>query len=129
MSEHLEDDPDADSNGRRRVAQMSSAPSGLVVGVEREPQVITLVLAGEFDLAAAPAFERKLEEVVGEDVQRVTIDLRDLQFLDSAGLRALIVAHRRLTESGRELVLRRGPRAVQNLFELTGFGQLFRFVD
>ncbi|HWE09809.1 MAG TPA: STAS domain-containing protein [Solirubrobacteraceae bacterium] len=107
---------------------MSSPPPGLVVGIVREPKTIKLVLAGELDLAAAPAFERQLEEILGEDARSVTIDLQDLRFLDSAGLRALLVAHRRLTDSGRELLLAPGPRAVQRLFELTRTDRIFRFV-
>jgi anti-anti-sigma factor len=98
-----------------------------VVDVERKPHAIRLRLAGELDLASAPRLEHQLEELLGDDIRRVTIDLRDLQFLDSAGLRALLVAHRRLTESGRELLLGPGPQAVQRLFELTGSDRIFRF--
>ena len=108
---------------------MSSPPCGLVVGVEREPQTIRLRLAGELDLASAPGLEHQLEDLLSEDIRRVTIDLRDLEFLDSAGLRALLVAHRRLTERGRELLLGPGPRAVQRLFELTGSDRIFRFTE
>ncbi|HEY2440466.1 MAG TPA: STAS domain-containing protein [Solirubrobacteraceae bacterium] len=108
---------------------MSIGPCGPVVGVEREPNTIRLKLAGELDLASAPAFEHQLEDLLGEDIRRVTIDLRDLEFLDSAGLRALLVTHRRLTESGRELRLGPGPPAVQRLFELTGSDRIFRFTE
>lgn len=99
----------------------------LVIRSQRDPQLLVLTLSGELDLASAPALEQLLDDAQETAVSRVVVDLSRLEFSDSAGLHVLLNAHRRLRGSGQELVLRRGPRAVQRLFELTGTDSIFRF--
>jgi anti-anti-sigma factor len=101
----------------------------LVIRTERDEQVLVLTLSGELDLASAPALERQLDDARDVGVPRVVVDLSGLEFFDSAGLHVLLDAHRRLRGNGQGLVLRRGPRAVQRMFELTHTLTIFRFED
>jgi anti-anti-sigma factor len=57
----------------------------------------------------------------------IVLDLSDLSFIDSSGLRVLLLADGRARESGRELVLTRSTDAVQRVFEMTGTRDLLRF--
>lgn len=132
------------SEGPRR-QRPSRAPSGdgrsagepgeetlvgsLVIRSERDAQVLVLTLSGELDLASAPALERQLDDARDVAVPRVVVDLSGLEFFDSAGLHVLLDAHRKLRGNGQGLVLRRGPRAVQRMFELTHTLTIFRFED
>lgn len=106
-----------------------SVPGALQVRTRREPDTVVLVLRGELALGSAPILEQSLIDAEGSGAARVLIDLSELEFLDSAGLHALLDGHRRLCERGLELVLRPGPRAVQRMFELTGAGSVLRFED
>lgn len=72
-----------------------------------------LRLSGELDLVSEPAFEQALAAV---EAQPVRIDLSELAFMDSTGLRALLSAARAredLTLSGRL------QTPIQRLLELT----------
>jgi anti-anti-sigma factor len=78
-----------------------------------------LTLLGELDLASAPALEQELEEV--EDRGCVVVDMRKLDFIDSTGLRVLIKAHQRATETDREFaILSPDDGQVRQLLDLTG---------
>lgn len=100
---------------------------GFVVRASHERETFILALYGELDIATARVLERKLQMAEGVQARRLVIDLSALQFLDSAGLHALIRADERVRAQGRELSLLRGPRAVQRVFELTRADRLFRF--
>ena len=63
------------------------------------------------------------------DVPRLLIDLGAVTFMDSAGLSAIVRAHRSAAARGRALVLRRGPGQVQRLFRLTGVHDRLTFAD
>jgi anti-anti-sigma factor len=76
-------------------------------------------VAGELDVATTPQLERALREVRSQ-APLVVLDLRDLAFMDSSGVRAIVDASIRAREVGRRLVLLRGPRHVDRLFALTG---------
>ena len=87
-------------------------------------------LTGELDLSGAPPLEEEIARLVAEDgVRRVVLDLRELEFMDSSGLRTVALAERSLRGAGRELVLVRGRDAVQRVFSITRMDEHLTFVD
>lgn len=91
--------------------------------IESSPRAggkITLSLSGELDLSTVEQLEREVATSVDGTAGVVVLDLRDLGFLDSAGLRMLLRLQQRVTGAGGQLVLVKGPRRVHRVFELTG---------
>jgi anti-sigma B factor antagonist len=109
------------------MAQLAK-PVHLVIRSQARAGARVLALFGELDLASAPQLEYELAQAEATGV-RIVIDLSGLEFIDSSGLHMLLSANRRSKENGHELALRRGPRAVQRLFELTHTQEQFRFDD
>jgi anti-anti-sigma factor len=92
----------------------------------REAQLLRVVLAGELDIATVPEFEAALPRPAAGEM--LAIDLRDLSFIDSAGVHALMrldVASRR---DGWSLALVRGPDSVQRVLELCRIDDRIRIV-
>ena len=59
----------------------------------------------------------------------VIVDLRDLQFIDSSGIRALVRAHKRAETAGRQFCIVRDSEQIQRVFELTGLQDYLSFCD
>ena len=80
-----------------------------------------LALRGELDMASAPELEAALGRLCREGVGEIVIDLRELEFIDSSGLRALLVAKDACAQAGSGffLVPARG-RQQRRIFEMTG---------
>jgi anti-anti-sigma factor len=96
-------------------------------GIEaREPVAGAMVLAlvGEFDLAAAAALREQLDAAKETADRGVVLDLAEVTFVDSAGLRELLRAHEALAAERKRLVLTGLQPAVVRLLELTGATQL-----
>jgi anti-sigma B factor antagonist len=83
---------------------------------------LAVALHGEFDLETAPELDRRLAgiEPSAGAPGRLLIDLRAVRFLDSSGLAAIIRAKQWAEARRCELVLRRGPRQAQRLFQVAG---------
>lgn len=81
-----------------------------------------IVATGEIDLASAPRVDTALGDFTG---QEVVLDLRGVDFMDSAGLKVLLSQRSRLEESGGvlRLVIAEGP--VMRLLELTNVTDAF----
>ncbi|MGH2834375.1 MAG: STAS domain-containing protein [Solirubrobacteraceae bacterium] len=107
----------------------SSVPGGLSISSVREGSTVRIVLEGEMDLASAQAVEDRLRAAEADSPKRVVIDLAQLAFIDSTGLRLLLQADARARQQGCELVLRPGEASVQRVFEITGALDVLRFED
>ncbi len=94
------------------------------------PDHIRIALAGELDLRGASLLDPELARIADEPgPEVVALDLRRLEFMDSSGLRSVMVADASLRQAGRRLVLVRGAERVQRVFAVTRMENRFRFVD
>ena len=101
----------------------------LSVSVWRENGETIVSVAGELDLYAAPIVRAALVEVVMDGSRQVTLNLRDLEFIDAAGVGVLLGALRRLHHEDGELVLRAVQPLVRRVLELTHVIDDFTIVD
>ena len=104
-------------------------PGQLAIESTARGDAIVLTMKGELDLTSSPVFERELRAVEATSPRRLVIDLSGLEFMDSTGLRALLLARERAQADGHELALRRGPRHVQRVLELTKTAEAFEFEE
>ena len=91
---------------------------------------VEIAIHGELDLATAPQLEAEFGRVGALDgIELAIVDLRNLAFLDSSGLEALMKFDARTRAAGAEMVIVRGPRAVERLFAVMRLDQKLRIVD
>jgi anti-sigma B factor antagonist len=76
-------------------------------------------IIGELDIATSPQLQETLLEPRLQ-AQLVVLDLREVAFMDSSGVHAIVNASIRARQVGRRLVLLRGGLDVDRVFTLTG---------
>ena len=108
-------------------ANGSSPFAPFAVDVSHEGDQALVAPRGELDLATADQLAQAVDDVWSAGADRVLIDLRPLEFIDSSGLRALLALREAAARDRRELELRPGPSVVQRIFDLTGTRELFRW--
>jgi anti-anti-sigma factor len=84
---------------------------------------------GELDVATAPALH---EQLFGDGIgpgQRIVVDLSQLSFIDSCGIREIIRAHEALNDGETRLSLVRPNGQVAEVIEITGADQFLIFLD
>jgi anti-anti-sigma factor len=86
--------------------------------VQAERGRVRVTLHGELDLATAPEVERRLRELRESGFDHVVLDLRELAFMDSTGLRVVMREDAAARADGRTFALIAGPPAVQRIFEV-----------
>ncbi|MGH2969359.1 MAG: STAS domain-containing protein, partial [Solirubrobacteraceae bacterium] len=81
-------------------------PEAFSVRIEQHGEAAVVVPTGELDLATAPALEAALQRALESAASgRVVLDLRELDFIDSSGLRTLLTARRRAEDAGAQFSL------------------------
>ena len=94
-----------------------------------EAGAAVVAVAGELDLRTSPQLEKALVRAFDGGAELVILDLRQIEFMDSTGLRVLLSAHQRAHESGRRFALVRGADQVERVLTLTGVRELLTVVD
>ncbi len=89
-----------------------------------DPRVVSF--AGRIDAATASTVDSTVRKAMAEGVCQVIVDLRNVSFLSSSGLRALLLVARDLRRKGGDLVLCSLQPQVAEVFRLTGFEQIFQ---
>jgi anti-anti-sigma factor len=92
--------------------------------------IAVVTARGELDLSGAAHLEAELERLTDDpDLSAVVLDLRALEFMDSSGLRTVVLADMRAREAGRRFALVRGGDTVHRVFEITRMSDRLDFVD
>jgi anti-anti-sigma factor len=102
---------------------------GLTVRVERDGDALVVRASGELDISSAKKLEGELRRAIGGDASAVFLDLGSLSFIDSTGLRTLLVAARLSQANGRRLRIVRPPELLRRMIEVSGLERLLPLVD
>lgn len=84
---------------------------------------------GRLDSASSGDLEAMLVEQLDAGCTGVVLDLSELDYVSSAGLRVILMAGKRLRVAGGRLVLARMRESVRDLFEMSGFLSLFPLAE
>jgi anti-sigma B factor antagonist len=109
---------------------MAMDPTGFSISTSDRNGRTVVVVRGELDLATAP----DLEEVVFEHLdagQEVVVDLRELAFMDSSGLRVLVKGHARAVDGGPRFCIVRPFEGteVAKILTIAGLSQQLEHID
>ena len=81
---------------------------------------ILLAVTGELDIATVPELRDRLTEAIEGGARAVVLDLRDVTFMDSVAMAAILHARTQLGERGRMAVVLAPDSYTQLVFEIAG---------
>ena len=91
----------------------------------RTADIVTLSLSGKLDTTTAKAFEEKILARIESGDRRFIIDLAQLDYISSSGLRVLVSAAKRLANDNGKIVLCSLREPVREVFNTVGFLSVF----
>ncbi len=99
--------------------QRVTNPPYFSIGIETDGATCTIVMSGELDLGSAPALEAALDDAQ-QQPRPIIVDLCDVTFVDSSGIRALLRAAELSRANAGRLRIRLGESSqVARILELT----------
>jgi anti-anti-sigma factor len=91
---------------------------------DRTADVLILSLSGKLDATTAKTFEDKILAEIEAGDRRLMIDLSQLAYVSSAGLRVILIAAKRLRSKDGKIALCSLQDHVQQVFDLSGFSSI-----
>lgn len=84
---------------------------------------LLLELEGRLDTTTSPQLEETINSTIG-GVENLTFDIKDLEYISSAGLRVLLSAQKTMNKQGK-MIVKNASEEVMEIFEVTGFSDIF----
>ncbi len=79
---------------------------------------------GRLDSTTSEMFERSLQENIDSGITRMLLDFSKLDYINSAGLRTVLLAGKRMKSMGRRMSLCSLNHQVNEVFEISGFSSV-----
>ena len=92
------------------------------INKNQEGSKLTLAPVGRVDTITAPELEAA---VVLDGVEELVFDLAQVDYISSAGLRVLLSAQKKM--AGKSMKIANSKPAVKEVFDITGFSDIFTF--
>lgn len=108
---------------------MPSHDDGFRCEVHPDRDRVAVRPVGEIDLATAPAVQASLQELSAAGFAELVLDLRDVTFIDSSGIRLLLEWTRRAEEAGIRFGYVPGPDPVRQALQITGVDGFVRVAE
>lgn len=82
-------------------------------------------IEGKLNTGASPDAEAFINDLIDDGATKVLLNLEELDFISSTGLRVILATGKKLTEMGGKLVLCSPNHTVSDVFRMSGFNQMF----
>ena len=94
------------------------------ISEDRKADAVILALSGKLDATSAKTFEDKILSLINSGVQRLVVDLSQLEYVSSSGLRVFLVAAKRLQPTDGKFALCGMQDHIRQLFDLAGLSSI-----
>lgn len=94
-----------------------------------ENNTIVIAISGRLDTVTAPECEKKIRELIDGRNSKFVVDFDQLDYISSAGLRALLLMAKLLKEKDGEVCLANVKGNVRSVFDMSGFIAIFKMED
>ena len=94
----------------------------MTIEIKRNAEETKIELVGRLDTTTAPALDKTINDDIG-DTKSLVIDLKNLEYISSAGLRVLLSAQKKMQKGG-SMKVTNVCEEVMEVFEMTGFADI-----
>ena len=91
------------------------------IDLNKEDKKLTIKLGGKLDTNTSPELDSKMNELEG--MEEVIIDMKELDYISSAGLRVLLSMQKVMNKQGKMTIINVCDN-VMDIFEVTGFSDI-----
>jgi anti-sigma B factor antagonist len=99
------------------------------IDIKEMNEIQILSVKGSIDADTASEFDQSLEKQISGGRDRIILDLSQLEYISSAGLRVIMKAAKKMEITGGEMAIVGLRGVVQEVFKVSGFYSLFNIYD
>ena len=94
----------------------------MTIEIKKNATEIVILIGGRLDTITAPTLDKIINEDIG-DAKNLILDMKNLEYISSAGLRVLLGAQKKMQKIG-SMKVKNVCAEVMDVFEMTGFADI-----
>ena len=94
----------------------------MIINKKKDGSALVIALEGRLDTTTAPELEAELKTCL-DGITDLTLDMTNLDYISSAGLRVLLTAHKAMMKQG-QMKVTNASDIVREVFDVTGFSDI-----
>ena len=94
----------------------------MTIEIKKNESVTIIQITGRLDTITAPTLDKTIQEEIG-DTKNLILDMKNLEYISSAGLRVLLGAQKKMQKIG-SMKVKNVCQEVMEVFEMTGFADI-----
>ena len=95
----------------------------MTITENKSANALELVISGRLDTGTAPELEAKLKQI-DKETQTLYLNLSNIQYISSAGLRVVLLAHKLMLPTGGKMIIRQPSAFAKQVLEATGMDSI-----
>ena len=95
----------------------------MTITENKSSNAVELVISGRLDTGTAPELEAKLKQI-DKSIQTLYLNLSNIQYISSAGLRVVLLAHKLMLPTGGKMIIRSPSAFAKQVLEATGMDSI-----
>ena len=99
------------------------------INSKKEKGCLIISVKGRIDAVTAPDFEKSLSEWISQGDATLIVNLSDLEYISSAGLRSILSVAKVLKAKGGKMIFASLKGTVKDVFKISGFGSIFQIFE
>jgi anti-sigma B factor antagonist len=99
------------------------------IKTKNEQSAVVVSIKGRVDTVTASELERCLSELIDRGENLLILNMTDLDYISSAGLRVVLSAAKKLKVKQGDILLTGLLGVVKEVFEISGFSTIFKIFD
>ncbi len=94
------------------------------VNIERQDDILAALITGRIDGSNVMQFEESIKDAIEEGDRAVVLDMENLTYISSAGLRAILMTAKTLQNRNAKFLLCSLSKSIREVFEVSGFDKI-----
>jgi len=99
----------------------------MTIDVTTENRKALIAVKGRLDTMTGPELEAKIKELI-EEVDEITFDFSNLEYMSSSGLRILLATHKKLTSTQGSMWVKNANPDIKEIFKVTGMEMILNII-
>ncbi|MCR5762106.1 MAG: STAS domain-containing protein [Treponema sp.] len=97
------------------------------ISENRTDNAVSILVSGRLDTTTAPQLESKLKDC-SKGIKNLNLNLQDVEYISSAGLRVVLLAHKLMTGLGGKFTVQKPSEFCMQVFQATGMDSILKII-